>query len=146
MSAQKSRGIAGFFRAHPILLLLLFSPGIPEYLSGSSALNAIILNPVWFVLGIVANLGLYGPGVMLIREAKVRWHKGWGTVLLLGAAYGILEEGIALSTLFNPAAGPVGQLGYYGHWFGVNWIWMGGILTVHMLFSISIPILLLVNP
>jgi hypothetical protein len=106
-------------------------------------LNGIILNPIWFVFGIVANLGLYGPAVLLIREAKVRWHKGWATVLLLGAAYGILEEGIALSTLFNSTAGPVGQLGFYGHWLGVNWIWTSGILTVHMLFSISIPILLL---
>ena len=133
----------GFFKSHTILLLLILSPGIPEYLSGSSALNSIVLNPIWFVLGIVANLGLYGPGVLLIREANVRWHKGWGTVLLLGAAYGILEEGIALSTLFNPTAGPVGQLGFYGHWLGVNWIWTSGILTVHMLFSISLPILLL---
>src|SRR6202043_2426807 len=93
-------------------------------------------------LGIVANLGLYGPGVLLIREAKVRWHKGWTTVLLLGAAYGILEEGIALSTLFNPIAGPVGQLGFFGHWLGVNWVWVAGIVPVHMIFSISLPILL----
>ncbi len=73
----------------------------------------------------------------------VRWRKGWGSVLLLGAAYGILEEGIALSTLFNSSAGPVGQLGFYGHWLGVNWVWVAGILPVHMIFSISLPILLL---
>ncbi len=96
-----------------------------------------------FVFQIVANLGLYGPGVLLIREAMVRWQKGWGSVLLLGAAYGILEEGIALSTLFNSSADPVGQLGFYGHWLGVNWVWMAGILPVHMIFSISLPILLL---
>jgi hypothetical protein len=83
----------------------MLSPGIPEYLTGSSAVNVIVLNPIWFVCGLIANLGLYGPGVLLIREAKVRWYKGWATVLLLGAAYGILEEGIALSTLFNPNAG-----------------------------------------
>ncbi len=128
---------------HPLLLLLVLTPGIPEYLSGSSALNGIILNPVWFVLGMAANLGLYGPGVLLIREAKIRWKKGWATVLLLGAAYGILEEGVALSTLFNSRAGPVSQLGFYGHWLGVNWIWVAGIISVHMIFSISLPILLL---
>jgi hypothetical protein len=120
----------------------MLSPGIPEYLTGSSAVNAIVLHPFTFLFGIVANLGLYGPGVLLIREAKVRWHKGWETVLLLGAAYGILEEGIALSTLFNPVAGPVGQLGIYGHWLGVNWVWVAGIVPVHMIFSISLPILL----
>jgi hypothetical protein len=136
-------GSVGFLRRHPVLCLLLLSPGIPEYLSGSSPLNAIFLNPVMFVFQMLANLGLYGPGVLLVREAKIRWGKGWGTVLLLGAAYGILEEGVALSTLFNPAAAPVGELGVYGHWAGVNWVWVAGILPVHMIYSISVPILLL---
>ena len=54
----------------------------------------MVLNPVQFVFQIVANLGLYGPGVILIREAFVRWKKGWASVLILGAAYGILEEGL----------------------------------------------------
>src|SRR5579872_6937430 len=130
-------GIVSYFRSHPTLLLLLMSPGIPEYISGSSPMNAILLNPPTFPLGIVANLGLYGPGVLLIREAKVRWKKGWGTVLVLGVAYGILEEGIALSTMFNPKAGPVGVLGYYGHWLGVSWVWSAGLVIFHSLFSIS---------
>jgi hypothetical protein len=95
------------------------------------------------VFQLVLNLGLYGSGVILIREAIVRWNKAWATVLLLGAAYGILEEGIALSTLYNPLAGPVGKLGYYGHYLGVNWIWVAGILPVHMIFSIALPIILL---
>jgi len=126
-----------------MLLLLMLTPGIPEYLSGSSAVNALVYNPFLFVFQILANLGLYGPGVLLIREAKIRWNKGWATVLLLGAAYGILEEGIALSTLFNPTAGPVGQFGFFGHWLGVNWVWTAGIIPVHMIYSISLPILLL---
>jgi hypothetical protein len=121
----------------------LLSPGIPEYISSSSRFNAIVLNPALFVLQLLLNLGLYGPGVILIREATIRWKKGWATVLLLGAAYGILEEGIALSTLYNPLAGPVSKLGYYGHYLGVNWIWLSAILPVHMIFSISLPILLL---
>jgi hypothetical protein len=143
LASGKASGFVSFFKAHPIWLLLVLTPGIPEYLSGSSALNKIILDPVTFFIFLAANLGLYGPGVLLIREAKVRWHKGWATMLLLGAAYGILEEGIALSTIFNPNAGPVGKLGFYGHWLGVNWIWTLGILSVHMIFSISLPILLL---
>lgn len=138
-----ARRTLDFLRARPILCILLFSPGIPEYLSGSSPVNAIILNPFQFIFQVLANLALYGPGVLLIREAMIRWKKGWGSVLLLGAAYGILEEGVALSTLFNPNANPVGELGLFGHWLGVNWVWVSGILTVHMIFSISLPILLL---
>ena len=132
-----------FLRRHPVVCLLLLSPGIPEYISGSSPTSAIVLNPLMFGFQLVANLGLYGPGVLLVREATVRWKKGWATVLLLGAAYGILEEGVALSTLFNPDASPVGKLGTYGHWLGVNWVWVAGIIPVHMIFSISLPILLL---
>jgi hypothetical protein len=121
----------------------MFSPGIIEYLSGSSALSAIVLNPVWFPIGLAANLGLYGPGVLLIREAVIRWNKGWWTVLVLGSAYGILEEGVALNTMFNPTASVVGSLGVYGHYLGVNTVWVPGIIMVHAVFSIAIPILLL---
>ena len=133
----------GAFTRHPIILLLLLTPGIPEYLSGSSAISAVVLDPPLFLLQLLANLGLYGTGALLIREAKVRWNKGWATVLFLGAAYGILEEGVALSTLFDPNAGPVGSLGTYGHWMGVNWVWAAGIVPFHAVFSVSLPILLL---
>jgi hypothetical protein len=132
-----------FFRQHPVLLLLCFSPGIPEYLSGSSSLEGIVLAPGVFVLFLLLNLGLYGPGVLLIREAIVRWRKGWAAVLCLGAAYGLLEEGTALSTLFDPRASVVGGLGYYGHDLGVNWVWAIGVLQVHIVLSIGLPILLL---
>jgi hypothetical protein len=141
--ATTLRRVLNFLSSHPILCLFFLTPGIPEYVSGSSPANAIILNPGSFVFQIVANAALYLPGVLLIREAMIRWKKGWASVLLLGAAYGILEEGIALSTLFNPKAGPVGVFGFYGHWLGVSWVWVAGIVPVHMLFSISLPILLL---
>ena len=135
--------LPAFLESRPVLLLLLFTPGIPEYLSSSSALNAIILNPPLFLFQLLANLGLYGSGALLIHDARIIWKKGWATVLILGGAYGILEEGVALSTLFDPKAGPVGSLGTYGHWLGVNWVWAAGIVPFHAIFSISIPILLL---
>ncbi len=95
-----------------------------------------------FFLFLGANLGLYGSGVILIREAMIRWKKGWASVFLLGAAYGIVEEGIDLWTLFYSKAGPVGNLGYYGHWLGVNWVWTIGLLIFHSVFSIGLPIFL----
>lgn len=136
-------GIGGFFKAHPVILLLILTPGIPEYLSGSSAIDAIVFNPPFFLLQLAANLGLYGSGVLLIREAKVRWNKGWASVLLLGGAYGILEEGVALSTLYDPTAGPAGPLGVYGHWLGVNWVWAAYIVPWHAIFSVSLPLVVL---
>jgi hypothetical protein len=132
-----------FFRRHPVFLMLCLSPGMVEYLSGSSSLEGIVRFPVVFLLFLGFNLALYGPGVLLVREALLRWNKGWASMLCLGAAYGILEEGTALSTLFNPRASVVGGLGYYGHYLGVSWIWTIGILQVHTVFSLGLPILLL---
>jgi hypothetical protein len=132
-----------YFRRHPLLLLLCFSPGIPEYLSGSTPLTGLVRSPVVFLLFLALNVALYGPGVLLVREALVRWRKGWASVLCLGAAYGTLEEGTALSTLFNPKASVVGGLGFYGHSLGVNWVWAIGVLQIHIVFSIGLPILLL---
>ena len=135
-------GLAHFLKSHPILFLLLLTPGIPEYLSASSQLTLLVLNPFVFFLFLAANVGLYGSGVILIREAMVRWKKGWSSVFLLGAAYGILEEGIDLWTLFYSKANPVGNLGYYGHWLGVNWVWTIGLLIFHSVYSIGLPIFL----
>ncbi|HVH15146.1 MAG TPA: hypothetical protein VNA15_05440 [Candidatus Angelobacter sp.] len=131
-----------FLKSHPVLLLLLLTPGIPEYLSASSQLTVLILSPPLFFLFLAANLGLYGSGVILIREAMIRWKKGWASVFLLGVAYGIVEEGLDLWTLFYSKAGPVGNLGYYGHWLGVNWVWTVGLLIFHSVYSIGLPIFL----
>jgi len=131
-----------FLKSHPLLFLLLLTPGIPEYLSASSQITLLVLNPILFFLFLGANIGLYGSGVILIREAMIRWKKGWASVFLLGVAYGIVEEGLALWTLFNPLAQPVGNLGFYGHWLGVNWVWTVGLLIFHSVYSIGLPIFL----
>ena len=131
-----------FLKSHPILFLLLLTPGIPEYLSASSQVTLLVFNPILFFLFLGANIGLYGSGVILIREAMIRWKKGWASVFLLGVAYGIVEEGLALWTLFNPIAQPVGVLGVYGHWLGVNWVWTVGLLIFHSVYSIGLPIFL----
>jgi hypothetical protein len=125
---------------HPILFLALLTPGIPEYLSGSSSPIGLLIAPPVFGLFLLANLGLYTAGVLLIREAKVRWHLGWPSVLVLGLAYGIAEEGLALDTLFNLHAGPVTPAAA-GHLWGVNWIWSSTILPFHALWSVALPIL-----
>jgi hypothetical protein len=132
--------IISYLKSHPLLCLLILTPGIPEYLSGSSNMALLVLNPLVFFLFLAANVALYGPGVILIREAKIRWNKGWASVFLLGAAYGIVEEGLALRTLFNPTSSVVGNLGVYGHWLGVNWVWTVGLLIFHSVFSIGLPI------
>jgi hypothetical protein len=135
--------ILAYLRRHPVLLLFLLTPGIPEYLSGSTPLSGVVLAPGLFLILLAGNAGLYTAGVLLIREVVIRWRKGWLSVFVLGLAYGILEEGVALSTLFNPHASVVGVVGSFGHWMGVSWVWASGVLLVHVVFSVSLPILLL---
>jgi hypothetical protein len=127
----------------PLLLLLLLTPGIPEYLTGSSSITALFLNPAGFALQFGLNAALYTAGALLIREAVIRWGKGWGSVLLLGAAYGIVEEGLAVHTFFQAGGNPVGILGAYGRLFGVNWVWVSGLTVFHAVYSIALPLLIL---
>jgi hypothetical protein len=112
----------------PACFLFFFAPLTAEYVSGSSP----YLNP--FVL--LANLVLYGAGTLLIRELRVRWGKGWLTVFILAAAYMVAEEGLMLNTLFDPLKNATGRA------LGVNWVWTAGMLVVHSLVSICVPILL----
>src|SRR5256886_5841123 len=97
-------------KSHPLLFLLLLTPGIPEYLSASSQLTLLVISPLIFFGLLAANLGLYGSGVILIREAMIRWKKGWASVFLLADAYGMAKEGIGLGTLSNPLAQPAANL------------------------------------
>ncbi len=126
----------------PAIAMLILATAIPELLTGSTPITFLVLDPGKFALQMLLNIGLYGSGALLIREASSRWNKGWATILLLGAAYGIMEEGIAVHTFFQPSGNPVGVLGAYGRAFGVNWVWAAGLTVFHSLYSISIPILI----
>jgi len=127
----------------PVVALLLLAPTIPELLTGSTPVSEIVYAPLTFAFGFAGIVGLYGCGALLIREFAVYFGKGWGSILLLGAAYGIAEEGLAVHTFFEPAGRPpVGVLGAYGHAFGVNWLWALGLTAFHAVYSIALPILL----
>jgi hypothetical protein len=127
----------------PVLALLLLAPTIPELLTGSTPITLLAVDPLGFLVSFAGIVGLYGTGALLIREFAVYFRKGWASVLLLGAAYGIAEEGLAVHTFFAPAGlSPVGALGAYGHAFGVNWLWALGLTGFHAVYSIALPILL----
>lgn len=121
----------------PILLLFFLSPLAGEGLSGSTPPLAF-LNPfVLFLLG-----SLYGSGALLVRDYARRWKKGWRSLLVLGAAYGIIEEGIMVRSFFSPTWKDLGLLASYGRWVGVNWVWAEWLTIFHSIFSITIPIFL----
>ena len=126
-----------------VLLLIIMTPGIPEYMTGSSNVGYLLFNPPMFFIGLVFNIALYSCGALLIREFSIKFQKGWASILTLGLAYGIMEEGISVHTFFIPSGSPPGILSIYGRFLGVDWIWALGISVFHAVFSIGLPLLLL---
>ncbi len=121
----------------PAVTLFFLAPAIGELLSGSAP-PAEFFNPV----GLLLLASLYGGGALIVRELSFRWGKGWPTILILGAAYGIAEEGLMVKSFFDPNWMDLGTLGTYGRWAGVNWVWSLELTIYHAVISIAIPILL----
>ncbi len=93
-------------------------------------------------LTLLLLVSFYGCGALLIREAWTRWGRNPYTLLLLGAAYGIIEEGLLVKSFFSTTWPDLGILAWYGRWLGVNWVWAVMLTIYHSVFSIAIPIVL----
>jgi hypothetical protein len=116
-----------------LLTLFVLAPVMGEVLGASLRLS-YLAQPLR-VAGIVC---FYGAGVVLIREIAQRLHlTSWGLVLL-GCAFALIEEGLALQTVFNP----VGMDGepVHGNALGVNWFWAVVVSGYHVVWSVLIPI------
>ena len=124
-------------RVAPAILLFFLSPAVAELLS-ASAPPSEFFQPVGFVI----ITCLYGSGALLVRELTTRWHKGWPTLFTLGAAYGIIEEGLMVKSFFDPNWMDIGILGSYGRWLGVNWVWSLELTIYHSVVSLAVPIVI----
>lgn len=123
---------------HAILTLYVLAPIVAEMLSGSTPPLAW-RNP----FNPIVQPALYGSGALLAREVVRRRGLGWANLLVLGAAYSILEEGLAVQTWFNftphsPSANPT----LYGVFFGTDWVWAAQLAAYHAIISITIPVML----
>jgi|SRR5579872_2773363 len=119
-------------RFAPVFALVLLSPLVAEVCFGATPLSR---------LGSLALVGpFYGSAVLLIRELARRRGAGWAGIVLLGAAHGIIEEGLALQSMFNPEMFNAGRLG--GRFLGVNWVWSEWTIGYHVVWSASIPIVI----
>ena len=120
-----------------LLALLILPPYLGELLSASSP-PLVFFNPAGFFYLVM----FYGCGTILIRELRVRWKLQW-PVILLAAAYGIVEEGIMVKSFFNPGWGDMGSFSSYGMYLGVQWVWVIMLLIYHATLSTLIPIALM---
>jgi len=117
--------------------LFFVAPFVAEYLLGDLSLKLL---PALILLA-----PMYGGGALLIREYVRHKGRGWPTILCLGMAYAVLEEGLVGQSLFNPdylklhahflQYAPIAALGIGGWWTML-------MLNVHTFWSIGVSIAL----
>jgi len=82
---------------------------------------------------------IYSAGALFLREILRRTGGGYGNLLLLGVAYGLVEEGLVLQSLTSPHL--YGAAGWAPRLFGVNTAYTELNLVYHALFSVTIPVI-----
>ncbi|MBG6068331.1 hypothetical protein [Micromonospora ureilytica] len=81
-------------RLLPVIALLLLAPWAAECSWGGFAIDDFL--PVLIFLG-----PMYGGAAILIRETARHLGAGWPTIVLLAAAFGVLQAGLVDQSLFN---------------------------------------------
>jgi len=120
-----------FSKIGPIFILFILSPIIAELLSGST--------PVSRGEQLIFESVFYGSAVLLIREFVRRNQLGWLSLILLGLAFGMIEESLLLQSAFNPNFLNLDIS--FGRSMGVNWVWSEVIIINHSIWSITLPVI-----
>ena len=114
------------------LVLAVLAPLVAE-----ATLGAVPLRMFWALLLFAP---IYAGGALFLREAWRRTGGGYLNLLLLGVAYGLVEEGLALQSLTSPHL--YGAAGWAPRLFGVNTDYTELNLVYHAVFSVTIPVVL----
>jgi hypothetical protein len=116
--------------------LVILSPLVGEFLLGNQPITAL---PSLILLA-----PMYGGGALLIREAARRAGRGWPTMILLAAAYALIEEGPIDQMLWNPHYGGTDMGAVYASthiaFLGTSVKLLQDILALHTVWSICVPI------
>ncbi|GAA2871891.1 hypothetical protein Acy02nite_30270 [Actinoplanes cyaneus] len=112
--------------------LVLLAPVVAELMLGNIPVRQLWAFP--------AFIPIYGAGALLIREVTRRTGRGVATMLLLGLAYGLIEEGLVLQSLTSPTIYRAAQ--WAPRLLCVNSAYTELNLVYHPVFSITIPIVL----
>ncbi|GAA1455935.1 hypothetical protein [Williamsia maris] len=124
------------WRRNPVVGLFFLAPLIAEFFLGDFPI---------YLLPLILPLSLwYGAGAVMIREVTRRLDRGWPTILLLGLAFGVAEEGLLTMSLFNPDYADLRLLDS-GHIaaLGIGLPWTIFVLSLHVLWSVAAPIALI---
>lgn len=119
--------------------LFLLAPLVAEYLLGNT--------PITLLPGLIILAPLYGGPALLIREAARHTGRGWPTIILLSAAFGLVQAGLVDQSLFNPSYGDdellaeLRQRAYVAP-LGLSAQLLLTFVVGHAVWSISVPIAL----
>lgn len=135
LACRDAHGMNFLRRIAPAVGLAFLAPLVAEFLLGDL--------PITLLAAMVALVPMYGGGALLIREVTRRVGRGVPTMLVLGIAYGLLEEGIVTQSLFNPHYAGLDLLhpGYVP-WLGIGLPWTLFVLTLHAVGSTTVPIVM----
>jgi hypothetical protein len=114
------------------LLLAVLAPICAEV-----SLGTVPLRMAWAYLLFAP---IYAAGALFLREILRRTGGGYGNLLLLGVAYGLVEEGLALQSLTSPHL--YGAAAWGPRLLGVNTAYTELNLVYHALFSVAVPVIL----
>lgn len=119
-----------------ILVLVALAPFSAEVSIGDLPFTAIGL------LSLIFFMPIYGAGAILIRELAVRRGSGLPDLFVLGMAYCLVEEGLALRSVTSPSIyGGIGvTMG--GRIGGVNGVYLLLQLVNHPIWSIIVPVMI----
>lgn len=120
-----------------VLGALLLAPWMAEFSWGG-------LGPADLPAAVLFLGPLYGCAAILVREAARHTGRGWPTMLLLGAAFGVLQAGVVDQSMFNP---------HYLHYdfqhpahvpgLGISALYALSFVVGHAVVSIGVPIALI---
>jgi len=132
-STEQMKGIR-WQTVGPITTLIVLSPVLTELLMGKMHLSNLWL--------LIPEMSVYGTAALLIREMTRRLRRNWGTMLVLGLAFAILEECVILQTSLTPQFFPPAFQDNFGWAFGVQWIYLTALLWYESVYAIVLPIYL----
>ncbi|MDG4785988.1 hypothetical protein O7626_08625 [Micromonospora sp. WMMD1102] len=98
--------------------------------------TAVAVPFTWLLLPLL--MVMYGAGVLVLREAVVRVGGGWPSLVLMGVAYQIAEDGLGLQALTSPRMYGAADWGFRA--FGANWTYWESQIGVHVVLSVLLPI------
>jgi hypothetical protein len=114
-----------------VLVFCFFAAVIPESIATwSTSVAKVVGHPADLLFVIL----FYGLADLLVREAMVRRHLGWVSLILFGIAFGFLNEGVVAGTWYTVAYGGYIYIGQ------VNYAWAVALTVFHTFISVIIPL------